>query len=137
MSHTPASLLEAETDEMPDVEDVLQRLGASVDLPRSLGRLTKFLMSSDRKQRLRELQVLHRRFWHANLQDMKTYLERGGVDLDAAEIKAVIDACPVCLAWKRAALAPKIKMKLAENFDDEIKDSVLCKLTIYVYRKCI
>ena len=101
---------------MPDVEDVLRGLGASVDLPRSLGRLTKFLMSSDRKQRLRGLQVLHRRFWHAKLQDMKTLLERGEVDLDAAEIKAVIDACPVCRAWKRPALAPKIKMRLAENF---------------------
>ena len=85
-------------------------------MPRSLGRLTKFLMSSDRKQRLRGLQVLHRRFWHAKLQDMKTLLERGGVDLDAAEMKAGIDACPVCRAWKKPALAPEIKMRLADFF---------------------
>ena len=110
----------AASGEVPDVEDVLRGLGASVDLPRSLGRLTKFLMSPERKQRLRGLQVLHRRFWHAKLQDLKTLLERGGVDLDEAEIKAVIDACPVCRAWKKPSIPPKIKMNLAEKFNDEI-----------------
>ena len=47
-------------------------------------------MSPEQRQRLRGLQVLHRRFWHAKLQDLKTLLERGGVDLDESEIKAVI-----------------------------------------------
>ena len=45
----------AEAGEVPDVEDVLRGLGSSVDLPRILGRLTRFLMSSERKQRLRGL----------------------------------------------------------------------------------
>ena len=40
------------------------------DLPQCLGRITKYLMSSNRKLRLKGLQVLHKRFWHAKLQPM-------------------------------------------------------------------
>ena len=53
--------INAPTD-MPSVDEVLRSLGSAFDLPRNLGRLTRFLLSSDRKQRLRGLQVLHRRF---------------------------------------------------------------------------
>ena len=77
-------------EDMPSVDEVLRSLGSAFDLPRNLGRLTRFLLSPDKKQRLRGLQVLHRRFWHAKLQDMKLLLERGGVDILDEEIKAII-----------------------------------------------
>ena len=111
--------INAPTD-MPSVDEVLRSLGSAFDLPRNLGRLTRFLLSSDRKQRLRGLQVLHRRFWHAKLQDMKLLLERGGVDIIDEEIKSVITACPVCRKWQKPPLAPRVKVSLPENFNDEV-----------------
>ena len=111
--------INAPTD-MPSVEEVLRSLGSAFDLPRNLGRLTRFLLSSDRKQRLRGLQVLHRRFWHAKLQDMKLLLERGGVDIIDEEIKSVINACPVCRKWQKPPLAPRVKVSLPENINDDI-----------------
>ena len=83
--------INAPTD-MPSVDEVLRSLGSAFDLPRNLGRLTRFLLSSDRKQRLRGLQVLHRRLWHAKLQDMKLLLERGGVEIIDDELKSVSNA---------------------------------------------
>ena len=105
---------------MPGVDEVLRSLGSAFDLPRNLGRLTRFLLSPDRKQRLRGLQVLHCRFWHAKLQDMKLLLERGGVDILDDEITAVVKACPVCRKWQKPPLAPRVKMSLPENLNDEI-----------------
>ena len=87
--------INSQTD-MPSVDEVLRSLGSAFDLPRNLGRLTRFLLSPDKKQRLKGLQVLHRRFWHAKLPDMKLLLERGGVDIRDDEIIIVIKACPVC-----------------------------------------
>ena len=60
--------INAPTD-MPSVDEVLRSVGSAFDLPRNLGRLLRFLLSPDRKQRLRGLQVLHRCFcfWHAKL----------------------------------------------------------------------
>ena len=106
--------------DMPSVDEVLRSLGSAFDLPRNLGRLTRFLLSPDKKQRLKGLQVLHRRFWHAKLPDMKLLLERGGVDIRDDEITIVIKACPVCRKWQRPPLPPRVKMSLPENFHDEV-----------------
>ena len=105
---------------MPSVDEVLRSLGSAFDLPRNLGRLTRFLLSPDKKQRLKGLQVLHRRFWHAKLHDMKLLLERGGVDIRDDEIIIVIKACPVCRKWQKPPLPPRVKMSLPENFNDEV-----------------
>ena len=49
--------------------------------------------------------MLHRRFWHAKLQDMKLLPERGGVDILDDEIQAVITACPVCRKLAEIAIS--------------------------------
>ena len=90
------------------------------------GKADSLILSSDRKQRLRGLQVLHRRFWHAKLQDMKLLLERGGVDILDEEIKSVITACPVCRKWQKPPLAPRVKVSLPENFNDEVDFDFMC-----------
>ena len=51
---------------------------------------------------------------------MKLLLERGGVDILEEEIKAVIAACPVCRKWQRPSLQPRVRLNLAENFNDEV-----------------
>jgi hypothetical protein len=101
-------------EEAASVQELLKSW-TTVDLPRSLGRLTKFLMSSNQKQRLRGLQVLHKRFWHAKFPTLRLLLDRAGVDLDDKEIKVVIDACPVCRKWQQPPLPPKVKTDLPEK----------------------
>ena len=99
------------------VEEILKSWTA-VDLPRSLGRLTKFLMSQNKTQRLKGLQVLHKRFWHSKYPTMRLLLDRSGVDMDEQEIKSVIDACPVCRTWQQPPLQPKVRTSLPERFND-------------------
>ena len=118
-------------EDIPSIDELL-KTWTLADLPRNLGRLTKFLMSTNQKQRLRGLQVLHRRFWHAKDHAMRTILDRGGIDLSDEEIKLVIAACPVCRKWKSPPLPPRVKTSLPDEFNElvdfdimSIKDSQL------------
>ena len=90
------------------------------DLPQCLGRIAKYLMSNNRKLRLKGIQVLHRRFWHAKLHTMLTLLERGGVDVSKKEIEEVIKACPVCRDWQLPPPNPKIKTSLPLKFNEVV-----------------
>lgn len=82
--------------------------------PMGLGRLTKWLISAHQSHRLRGLAVLHIKFWHASFEQMKTLLERGGVEMQEEEIKTVIKHCSICNAWGRPAFKPKGRIKHAQ-----------------------
>ena len=112
-------------ENIPSVDE-LSKTWTSTELPRSLGRLTKFLMSANPKMRLRGLQVLHKRFWHAKEHTLRMILDRAGIDLTSQEIRVVVQSCPVCRKWKLPPLPPKVKATLAEAFNDIVDfDNVL------------
>ena len=54
---------------------------------------------------------------------MKLLLERAGVDVDDEELALVLKACPVCRAWQKPSIPPKVKSTLAARFNDEVEIS--------------
>jgi len=87
------------------------------EMPRSLGRLTRYIMSNNERMRQKGLIVLHRRFWHFKLQDMMKLLERAGIEIPESEVEKVIKNCSVCRAWRLPPSSPKVKTTLPERFN--------------------
>ena len=87
----------------------------------NLGRLTKFLLSADRKVRLKGLQLFHTRHWHASVKDMQKFLDRAGVDIAEAELKLVVALCKACRMWQLPRQTPKDRRGGPERFCEQVE----------------
>ena len=109
-----------EMQEMTKADDEAPPPTLEAHFPINLGRFTRWILSDKKAHRLRGYAAIHVRFWHAKLEDMKTLLDRAGVDYDEEEIKEVLCGCKICSAWGRPSFQPRAKISCATRLGEEV-----------------
>lgn len=103
--------------EKVDEEDIPNlRIG-----PVSLGKLTKFLTSRNEKVVMRGLKLLHERFTHAPVREMKTLVIRAGIDISDELIERTHALCRPCRLWSKPPPPPKSSMKVPADVNQVVE----------------
>lgn len=115
------SLEEPEEQKPADGDDLPAGAWSAPDLAPNLGRLTKLLISNNSNTRMKGLNILHRRYWHAKKHELKRYLEKAGLELPDAELQKVVDLCKICRMWKMPVGVAKTRTTLPTRANKEVE----------------
>ena len=64
----------------------------------------------------RGLRLLHERFTHAAVRDMKRMIEKAGLEVDEDAIKQTVDSCKACRLWKSPDPEPQVSQTVAPTW---------------------
>ena len=91
-----------------------------------LGRSLAALRTGTKTVRIRTLQRLHTRWWHASEKRMADLLRAAGVpDGTIALLPAVVKSCRICRLWERPGRRPATSSRLTERFNDVVQFDLL------------
>ena len=100
------------------------------DLPNwsgfDLGRSLAALRTGSLQVRVRTLQRLHTRWWHASEKRMADLLRAAGVpDGTIALLPKIVKSCRICRLWERPGRRPATSSRLTEHFNDVVQFDLL------------
>ena len=91
-----------------------------------LGKALRNLRSSSTAVIVRQLRILHLRWWHAKSNKMRTILETAGLPKQVLDlIPAVIDTCKVCRLWQRPGRSAITSSRLSLEFNQNVQADLL------------
>ena len=91
-----------------------------------LGKALRNLRSSNQAIIVRQLRILHLRWWHAKSNKMKTILETAGLPKAILDlIPGVIDTCKVCRLWQRPGRSAISSSRLSIEFNHNVQADLL------------
>ena len=102
-----------------------------------LGRALRALRSSNVPTVVRQLRILHLRWWHAKSERMHSILEAAGLPKEVLDlIKGVIDTCKVCRLWQRPGRSAVTSSRLSTEFNSVLQVDLLFVGAIIICHIC-
>ena len=89
-----------------------------------LGTTLRELKSDNQSLVTRALRKLHLRWWHASATRMDQILRQAGLSL-LPQVKAVVDTCRICRAWKKPSSKSMSHITQAQGFNERIQMDLL------------
>ena len=91
-----------------------------------LGKAMRTMRSSNIPMIVRQLRILHLRWWHAKSAKMHAILEQAGIPKSVLDlIQGVIDTCKVCRLWQKTGRSAITSSRLSLDFNQNVQADLL------------